>query len=65
MINKKPIDLYWSQKLEPEVIRLAEELLRNLQSYDAASGKDNAPQLKVQLMRFVKRMRRNKKSAKK
>ncbi len=58
MISKKPVDIYWAEKLEPEVIRLAEELLRNLQSYDNASGKNNAPQLKVQLMRFVKRMRR-------
>ena len=62
MISKKPVDLYWTEKLEPEVIRLAEELLRNLQSYDTASGKNNAPQLKVQLMRFVKRMRRGAKN---
>jgi hypothetical protein len=65
MPSKKPTDLFWSQKLEPEVVRLAEELLKTLQSYDRASGKDNAPQLKVQLLRFAKKMRRSKKIAKK
>ena len=63
MKHKKPVDIYMSQKLEPEVYRLAGELLRSLQSYDAASGNNNAPQLRVQLMRFLKKMRKVKKTA--
>ena len=51
-------DPYWAEKLKPEVHRLAEELLRNLESYDKATCRDNAPQLKAQLLRFIKKMRR-------
>ena len=50
-------DPYWAEKLKPEVHRLAEELLRNLESYDNATCKNNAPQLKAQLLRFIKKTR--------
>ena len=51
-------DPFWAEKLKPEVHRLAEELLRNLESYDKVTCKENAPQLKAQLLRFIKKMRR-------
>ena len=50
-------DIYLAEKLRPEVLRISNELLRTLQSYDKATGEENAPQLKVQLLRFVKKMR--------
>ena len=50
-------DPYMAEKLKPEVVRLAETLLRNLENYDKATCKDNAPQLKVQLLRYIKKSR--------
>ncbi len=51
-------DPFWAEKLKPEVHRLAEELLRTLDSYDKATCHDNAPQLRAQLLRFIKKTRR-------
>ena len=50
-------DIYMAEKLKPEVHRQAQDLLRSLQSYDRATGVENAPQLKAQLMRFIKKTR--------
>jgi len=51
-------DPFMAEKLEPEVFSLAENLLRNLENYDKATCKDNAPQLRVQLLRYIKKNRK-------
>lgn len=57
MTNKNRIDPYLEEKLKPNLLDAATKLQRLLEKYDQASGRKNAPQLKAQLARFIKKMR--------
>ena len=57
MAKKNRVDPFLEGKLRPRLIEAAKDLQSILEKYDKASGQDNAPQLKAQLARFIKKNR--------
>ena len=57
MPSRTRVDPYLEQLLKPQLLEAVNKLQSILDKYDKASGKDNAPQLKAQLARFIKKNR--------